>query len=180
MLVRGHIDSPDIWQAPGAIGPLQAIGAAGRGFGAIVLAADANGEIRRVPLLVSIGGHLRPGFAVEMLRVSHEAASFILDGLQQRLRIGPVAVPIDVDAALRVLPQPASLWTKRTIPAWSILTDEGSRARLTGRIALVGSGAPEVGDLRATLHCMSPQPASQRNKLTAASRTLRSVEAASA
>ena len=42
------------------------IAAAGRGFGAMVLAGDANGEVRRVPLLVAIGSHLRPGFAVEM------------------------------------------------------------------------------------------------------------------
>jgi adenylate cyclase len=167
MLVRGHIKAPDIWQAPGAIGPLRAIAAAGHGFGAIVLAADANGEIRRVPLLVSIGGHLRPGFAVEMLRVSHEAASFILDGSQQRLRIGPLAVPIDADAALRVLPQPAASWTERTIPAWSVLADEGSRAKLTGRIAIVGSGAPEVGDLRETpVSATTPSVQIQADALT--------------
>ena len=130
--------------------PLPTIAAAARGFGAIVLAGDANGEIRRVPVLVMVGGYLRPGFAVEMLRVNYEAASFILDSAQQRLRIGPLSVPIDADAALRILPEPEASWTTRTIPAWRILSDEGSRAQLTGRIVLVGSGAPEVGDLRET------------------------------
>jgi adenylate cyclase len=149
-IARGHISAPEIWQTPGVIMPLPTIAAAARGFGAIVLAGDANGEIRRVPVLVMVGGYLRPGFAVEMLRVNYEAASFILDGAQQRLRIGPLSVPIDADAALRILPEPEALWTTRTIPAWRILSDEGSRAQLTGRIVLVGSGAPEVGDLRAT------------------------------
>ena len=69
ILARGPIEVPDIWQASGAVGPLETIAAAGRGFGAMVLASDANGEVRRVPLLVAISGRLRPGFAVEMLRV---------------------------------------------------------------------------------------------------------------
>ncbi len=150
VLVRGYIEAPDIWQATGAIGPLATIAAAGRGFGAMVLAADANGEVRRVPLLVAIGGRLRPGFAVEMLRVSHEAASFILDTLPQQLHVGPLLLPIDTDAALRVLLQPTASWKERTVPAWRIIDDDASRARLGGRIVLVGSGAPEVGDLRAT------------------------------
>ena len=150
VLVRGHIEVPEIWQATGAIGPLPTIAAAGHGFGAMVLAGDANGEVRRVPLLVAIGGHLRPGFAVEMLRVSYDAASFILDAAPQQLRIGPLLVPIDTEAALRILPQPAASWKERTVPAWRIIDDEASRARLTGRVVLVGSGAPEVGDLRKT------------------------------
>ena len=150
VLARGYIDAPDIWQATGAIGPLPTIAAAGRGFGAMVLAADANGEVRRVPLLVAIGGHLWPGFAVEMLRVSYDAASFILDTAPQQLHVGPLLIPIDKEAALRILPEPAASWKERTIPAWRIIDDEASRARLAGRIVLVGSGAPEVGDLRET------------------------------
>jgi adenylate cyclase len=150
ILARGQIEAPDIWQAPGAVGPLPTIAAAARGLGAIVLASDANGKIRRVPLLVDIGGHARPGFAVEMLRVYYDAASLIVDTAQQRLHIGPLAAPIDADAALRVLPQPTAAWPERTVSASKILTDEPSRTQLTDRIVLVGSGAPEVGDLRET------------------------------
>ena len=91
-----------------------------------------------------------PDFAVEMLRVSYEAASFIVDTAPQQLHIGPLSVPIDMEAALRVLPQPAASWRERTIPGWRVIDDASSRARLAGRIVLVGSGAPEVGDLRET------------------------------
>ena len=167
MLVRGHIEAPDIWQAPGAIVPLPMIAAAGRGFGAMVLAADANGAVRRVPLLVAIGRHLRPGFAVEMLRVNYEASSFILDTAPPRLRIGPLLVPIDADAALRILPQPAASWKERTIPAWRILADESSRAQLSDRMVLVGIGAPEVGDLRETpVSATTPSVQIQADALT--------------
>jgi adenylate cyclase len=150
MLVRGRVEAPDIWRAAGAIGPLPAIADAGSGFGSIALAADANGDVRRVPLLVLVGNDVRPGFAVEVVRVANGAGSFILDTAPQRLRIGPIAAPLDADAALRILPRPTAFWIKRTVPAWKILDDETSRARLAGRIVLVGSGAPEVGGLRQT------------------------------
>ena len=151
ILARGPVDVSDIWQADGAIGPLPVIAAAGRGLGAMVLAGDANGEVRRVPLLVLVGNQVRPGFAAEVLRLNYEASSYILDSAPPRLRIGSVAVPIDADAALRILPRPSGLWSQRTIPAWKILdNDETARTRLAGGIALVGSGAPEVGGLRAT------------------------------
>jgi adenylate cyclase len=150
ILARGPIQVPDIWRAAGAIGPLPAIAESGRGFGAIALAGDADGKVRRVPLLVSIGNQLRPGLAVEVLRINYDASSFILDTAPQRLRIGPLIVPIDADAALRVLQRPAASWPERTIAAWKILGDDDSRARLAGRVVLVGSGAPEVGGLRDT------------------------------
>jgi adenylate cyclase len=150
ILARGPIRVPGIWQAGGAIGPLPAIAAAGRGFGAIALAGDADGRVRRVPLLVLTGAQARPGLAVEVLRVGYEASSFILDTAPQRLRIGPLVVPIDADAALRIVQRPAAAWKERTLSASRILADEESRARLTGRIVLVGSGAPEVGGLRDT------------------------------
>jgi adenylate cyclase len=149
-LARGRVEAPDIWQAAGAIGALPAIAEAGAGFGALVLMGDSDGDVRRVPLLVMVGGQPRPGFAVEVVRLAAQAGSFILDTDPQRLRIGPVAAPIDADASLRVLPRPTRSWSERTIPAWKVLDDPASRARLAGRIVLVGSGAPEVNDLRQT------------------------------
>jgi adenylate cyclase len=150
ILARGPIHTPDIWQTDGAIGPLPAIADASRGFGAIVFAADGDGEVRRVPLLVIAAGQVRPGFAVEVLRVGYGASSFILDAEPPRLHIGPVAAPLDADAAVRVLQRPAGSWADRTVPAWKILGEAGTQAQLKDRIVLVGSGAPEVGGLRTT------------------------------
>jgi adenylate cyclase len=150
ILARGPIHTPDIWRTGGAIGPLPVIADAGRGFGAIVFAADADGEVRRVPLLVVTADEPRPGFAVEVLRVGYDASSFILDAAPPRLHIGPVAAPIDTDAAVRVLQRPIVSWIDRTVPAWKILADAEARTSLGGRIVLVGSGAPEVGGLRTT------------------------------
>jgi adenylate cyclase len=150
ILARGPIHTPGIWRTGGAIGPLPALADAGRGFGAIVFAADADGEVRRVPLLVLTADKARPGFAVEVLRVGSGASSFILDAEPPRLHIGPVVAPIDADAAVRILQRPASGWRGRTVPAWKVLADAETREQLSGRIVLVGSGAPEVGGLRTT------------------------------
>jgi adenylate cyclase len=150
ILARGRLQVPDIWQAGSAIGPVPAIAGAGRGLGAIVLADDADSNVRRVPLLVLIGDQARPGFAAEVLRVGYDASSYIADVAPQRLHIGPLIVPIDADAALRIVPRPPATWRQRTVSAARILADDTSRTRLAGRIVLVGSGAPEVGGLRAT------------------------------
>jgi adenylate cyclase len=150
ILARGRIQIPDVWRAGGAIGPLPAIAQAARGLGAIALAADPDGEVRRVPLLIVTADQARPGFAVEVLRVGYDASSFILDTAPQRLHVGPLAAPIDADAGLRIVQRSSASWPGRTVPAWKIITDDGARAALAGRIVLVGSGAPEVGGLRET------------------------------
>ena len=108
ILARGRLQLPDIWQAGGAIGPVPAVAAAGHGLGAMVLADDVDGDVRRVPLLVLIGDRARPGLAAEVLRVGYDASSFIADAVPQRLLIGPLIVPIDADAAVRILPRPAA------------------------------------------------------------------------
>ncbi len=150
ILARGRLVVPDIWQAAGAIGPVPAVAASARGLGAMVLADDADGNVRRVPLLLLVGDQARPGFAAEVVRVGYDASSYIADAAPQRLHIGPLIVPIDGDAALRILPRPVDSWRQRTISAARILADGASRERLSGRIVLLGSGAPEVGGLRAT------------------------------
>src|SRR6202034_1794267 len=105
ILVGGPIHAPDIWRAAGAVTPIPTIAAAVRGFGAIALAADRDGVVRRAPLLVLIADEVRPGFAAEVLRIRYDASSFIIDTVPPRLRIGPLAAPLDTDAALRIAPR---------------------------------------------------------------------------
>ena len=51
-----------------------------RGFGALVASADTDGPIRRVPLLVLTGETaLRPGLAVEAVRLAQDAGSVAHD-----------------------------------------------------------------------------------------------------
>ncbi len=145
ILTSSSVELSGMWQARGAIGPLRSLGQVAQGFGALVLAADADGLIRRVPLLVAAGNVVRPGLAVETVRLVQRASALIIrpDGT---LQIGTWLVPLGRDAALRLADRP----TAPIIASGTVLDDSAARAALVGRIVLIGSSAPEVGGLRAT------------------------------
>ncbi|MBV9248458.1 MAG: adenylate/guanylate cyclase domain-containing protein [Acetobacteraceae bacterium] len=140
---------PDVWRANGVVGPVPAVASGARGFGAIVVAADTDGPIRRVPTLVLAGGMLRPGLAVEAVRLAQGAEVLVIDAAGV-LHTGAVAVPLGEDAALRIVQRGPAAWAARTVSAEALLSDPTPRAALTGRIVLIGSSAPELGGLRIT------------------------------
>ena len=108
-------------------------------------AADPDGPIRRVPLLVLAGGIVRPGLAVELVRLSQGAAALLIepDGI---LHVGDLTVPLGGDATLRLVGAPAV----RTIPAATLIDEPEMRTMLAGHVVLIGSSAPELGGLRVT------------------------------
>ncbi|HEX3401263.1 MAG TPA: adenylate/guanylate cyclase domain-containing protein [Acetobacteraceae bacterium] len=139
------VSLPGVWRADGIIGPVALIADAAQGFGALVTAADADGPIRRVPLLVIAGGVVRPGLAVEVIRLAQGAGALLIDpgGI---LHIGDVGLPLGHDATLRLEASSAV----RVIPALNLIDDKAARDALAGRIVLIGSSAPELGGLRVT------------------------------
>ena len=149
VLLAAPLAAPGIWQARGLAAPAAALATAAQGLGALALAADGDGPIRRVPLLVLAGGALRPGLAVEAVRVAQQAGSLLVEA-DGRLLAGAVSVPLGRDAALRLAQPATGSWAARSLPAWRLLDDAGTAERLAGRIVLVGSSAPELGGLRAT------------------------------
>jgi adenylate cyclase len=148
IFMRGRPRLPDIWSAGSVVGPASPIAKAAEGFGALTLAPDSDGLIRRIPLLVSVNGALRPGLAAELLRVGVRAGAFLVEDAPARLQIGAVSLPLDSDAQMRVVPTPQEFWRKRTVSALAVMTDPGVRARLDGQVVMIGSGAPELGGLR--------------------------------
>jgi adenylate cyclase len=139
------VSLPGVWRANGIIGPVALIADAAQGFGALVTAADADGPIRRVPLLVIAGGVVRPGLAVEVIRLAQGAGALLIDpgGI---LHIGDVGLSLGHDATLRLEASSAV----RVIPALNLIDDKAARDALAGRIVLIGSSAPELGGLRVT------------------------------
>jgi adenylate cyclase len=149
VLLRGTVRLPAIWQAPGVIGPNEVIAAGAQGFGALALAADQDGLVRRVPLLVFAQGMPRPGLAAETLRVSQDAGELII-GPGPNLYVGETTAPLGPDAALRLVPRPATWWQEHRLSAADLLDDPATARELTGRIVLIGGSAPELGGLRET------------------------------
>src|SRR5262249_51010704 len=136
---------PGLWRASGVIGPVPSLVDAVRGFGALAAAADRDGPIRRVPLLVMGGGMVRPGLAVEVTRLAQEASALLVDP-DGMLHIGSLSVPLGHDAALRL----TGSTTVSTVPVLELIDNMAARAALNGRIVLIGGSAPELGGLRVT------------------------------
>src|SRR5262249_12061666 len=94
-------------------------------------------------------GHaVRPGFAVEAVRLLQQAGTLIVEADPLRLRIGAVTARLDPDANIRIAPSGPEAWGRRTISAAALLNNESLGAQLAGRVVLVGGGAPELGGLR--------------------------------
>ena len=148
VLSRQPVKLPGLWRSPGLVGPAGELVDAAAGFGALVAAADPDGPIRRVPLLVQAGGVVRPGLAVETILRSNDGGTLLIEA-DGTLRIGEFAAPLGPDAQIR-LPRAPSAWAARTIPTGTLLDDAAARASLAGAIVLLGGSAPELGGLRDT------------------------------
>jgi adenylate cyclase len=148
ILSRHKMSLPGLWRAPGMVGPAPLLIGAAAGFGALVMAADPDGPVRRVPLLVMADGLARPGLAVEAILLARASGALMIDD-DGALRIAEFAAPLGSDAQLR-LPGPPEDWTGQTIPVTRLLDDPAAVASLAGKIVLIGSSAPELGGLRVT------------------------------
>jgi adenylate cyclase len=149
VLLRAALRLPALWRVDGALGPDARLVGAAQGLGALAVAADAAGSIRRVPLLVLTGDTLRPGLAVELVRIAQGAGALMIDG-DGRLHIGDITVPLGADAQLRLFQRPPASWAARTVPVTKLFDDPAARAVLAGRIVVIGGSAPELGGLRET------------------------------
>jgi len=148
ILGKAPVRLPDIWRAQGVVGPDPALADAAQGLGALVEAADADGPIRRVPLLVLTTDTLRPGLAVEIVRVAQGAGELLIE--PDGLHIGDVRVPLPPEATLRLIPRPPATWAAHTVSAVRLTDDPRARAALAGTVVLLGGSAPELGGLRVT------------------------------
>jgi adenylate cyclase len=104
IIARGHADLPEIWRGAGVIGPPDDLVNAAQGLGALALLGDANGIVRRVPLLVAADGRPYPGLALEAVRVAAGASTYIIDGASETIQVGELKFPLARDAMLRLAP----------------------------------------------------------------------------
>ncbi|MGI4938043.1 MAG: CHASE2 domain-containing protein, partial [Janthinobacterium lividum] len=80
-----------------AILPLPALVSAAAGVGAMTFVPDADGVVRRVPLMLRIGDALLPTLAAESLRVARNEHNFLIQsdahGAVERFAIGSLVIP---------------------------------------------------------------------------------------
>jgi adenylate cyclase len=145
LLVSGTVDLTDIWRTKGAVAPYGPLLEHAAGIGALALAGDEDGLVRRVPLLVGVAGRVHPGLVAEAIRLAQGASAYRIDGKAGTMGIGSLVVPIPRDGMLRLVPGAVAAMT---IPASELLTGPAVNPRLRGAIVLIGGSAPELGGLR--------------------------------
>jgi adenylate cyclase len=146
---RGHADLSEIWRGAGVIGPPDDLIDAAQGLGALALLGDANGIVRRVPLLVAADRRPYPGLALEAVRVAAGASTYILDGASETIQVGAMKFPLARDAMLRLAPV-ATKGRIVTISAADVLSGRFDPAVFAKSVVMIGGSAPELGGLRPT------------------------------
>jgi adenylate cyclase len=151
------------WDTFGANLPLLQANAAGGGhFNPIT---DLDGTVRRVPMLVDLGGQyyeslslavirtllgappVKPGYGDEGMFASRRYSG--LEWLELPTDQGSVRIPVDENVAALV-PYRGPQGSFPYLSAADVLADRVAPERLKDRIVLVGTTAPGLMDLRAT------------------------------
>lgn len=142
----------------GASGNLPAFEETAAGVGALNWFPDHDQILRRIPTLVGISGNLYPSLATETLRVLYGGSTIRVRSAGDggfagnrgitMVAVGETTIPTDRDGQLW-------LWfsrhdPRRTLSAADILQDKVQKNALDGRIAIIGTSAPGLLDLRAT------------------------------
>lgn len=151
-VTSGEPPQPYLYAFDGSIKVLPALEAAASGVGAITFIPDADGVIRKVPLLVRVGATLVPSLGAEALRVAQGAKNYVTRtmvpngvGLSE-IRIGAMAVPTTPQGEVWVhYTRPVA---GRYLPAWKVLAGLVPDADMAGQILLVGTSAQGLMDLR--------------------------------
>ncbi|WP_255368553.1 CHASE2 domain-containing protein [Polaromonas sp. OV174] len=129
--------------------PLPNLMASAKGVGALNFASDADGVVRRVPMLSRLGNDMVPSLSAEALRVAKGTRNYLLRSSEagvQEVRIGDLTVPTDAKAEIWLYytrPQP-----DRYVSAARVLDKQVGKEKLDGHIVLIGSSAAGLMDLR--------------------------------
>ena len=91
---------PWVYSYPGVVGPIPELAKSANAVGMMVIAPEKDGVVRRMPLVVAVGGKLYPSISMEILRMAAGDISFQMKtGVAgvEKLRI-PKYKMIDTDA----------------------------------------------------------------------------------
>ena len=120
---------------------------------------DADGVLRRVPLLQEFEGEYYESLSLAMVRalialqtgkMPEVQPGFSPEGLDlESLRVGPLEIPVDESAAALV-PYRGEKYSFQYVSLADVVNDRVPPEQLKDKIALIGTTAPGLQDLRAT------------------------------
>ena len=131
------------------------------GAGSLNWLPEHDQIIRRLPMVVQIGDTLYPSFAADMLRLAQGASTYMVksSGASSeqafgentgivKVRIGDYEVPTEADGQMWI--RFSKQAKGRYLPAWKILNGDIGKDEIEGRLAIIGTSAAGLLDLRAT------------------------------
>jgi adenylate cyclase len=156
----GEVQTNWLHSFTGSVASLQQLEVAAKGNGALTYVPDADGVVRRVPLVLQLAGQPVPTLASELLRVAQNSQIITLrsaghingflaendNGGLGEIRIGELVIPTTANGELWVHYTPRR--PERSLPAWKIFAGEIPSESLKGNILLVGSSAQGLMDQR--------------------------------
>jgi adenylate cyclase len=140
-----------IAEFPQVVANLPMLDGAALGHGLVNGPPDADGVVRRVPLLGRAAGSLTSGFALELVRVAEGADSIALEGDARGLRavrVGTHRLPVDAEGrlTLRYGDLPGSAMTS----AADLLRSGVPHDAFQGKIVLIGLTSAGTSDVVTT------------------------------
>ena len=156
-------DDPSLFAPsyPGAAASLPELQDKASGAGSLNWLPEHDQIIRRVPMVVQVGDKLYPSFAADMLRLAQGASTYVVksSGASSekafgektgivKIRIGDYEVPTEADGQMWI--RFTKQAKERYLPAWKILNGNIGKEDIEGRLAIIGTSAAGLLDLRAT------------------------------
>ncbi len=145
----------------GAVTNLPQLEQQASGNGSFNFIADADGVLRRVPLIFKLEDQLVPSLVAESLRVAQGASSYVIKssgssgetGFGERtgiisIKIGSLIIPTDAEGKIWLYD--TGKVKSRYLPAWKILEETVDSRFVDGHIIFIGSSAAGLKDLRVT------------------------------
>ena len=136
----------------GFVTSLPVLAEAAAGSGHIDPVFDPDNQVRRVPLIKRYGAGYFPALSLAVVstvvEAKHVSPHFDPNGALDALDVGGLAVPVD-EYGKALVPFRGKSKTFRYIPAAGVL-DGSARPDFAGAIAMIGSSAKGLRDLRST------------------------------
>jgi adenylate cyclase len=146
---------------PGAAASLPELQDKASGAGSLNWLPEHDQIIRRVPMVVQVGDKLYPSFAADMLRLAQGASTYVVKssgasgekafgektGIVE-VRIGDYEIPTEADGQMWI--RFTKQAKERYLPAWKVLNGDIGKEDIEGRLAIIGTSAAGLLDLRST------------------------------
>ena len=142
---------PFLQAFPALVPNLAELEDAAKGRGVLALAGEVDGVVRRVPAVFQIDGELRPSLVIEMLRVATGRKAFAVK--VNKAGISDIVVArskIPTDGQGRIWVHYTKDDPRRYLSAMTVLDGSAPRARMAGKLVLIGTSASGLFDVKAT------------------------------